>query len=65
MSIAIKLNTQNQQRVRVMTPTTSNKLGDLTDVDIVDQINNATLVYNTATSKYEVKTLPVIFGGTF
>lgn len=64
-STAIKINSQNQQKVRTMTPVAVSTLIGLTDVDVVDTVNNATIVYNTSTSKYEIKTLPVLFGGTF
>lgn len=64
-STAVKINSQNQQKVRTMTPVAVSTLIGLTDVDVVDTVNNATIVYNTSTSKYEIKTLPVLFGGTF
>lgn len=65
MSIAVKINSQNQQRVRTLSPISATTLGGLLDVSVIDSSNNSVLVYNTATSKYEVKSLPVIFGGTF
>lgn len=65
MAIAVKINTQNQQKVRTQTPVAISKLDELGDVTIVEKINNSTLVYNTSTSKYEVKAIPVIYGGTF
>jgi hypothetical protein len=65
MSIAVKINSQNQQKVRTLTPVSATTIGGLTNVLVVDTSNNATIVYNTTTSKYEVKPLPVIFGGTF
>lgn len=64
-STAIKINSQNQQKVRTMTPVAVSTLIGLTDVSVVDSVNNATVVYNTSTSKYEIKALPVLFGGTF
>lgn len=65
MAIAVKINTQNQQKVRSQAPISISTIDALVDVTIVEKNNNSTLVYNTATSKYEVKSLPVIFGGTF
>lgn len=65
MSIAVKINSQNQQKVRTLSAVSATTLAALTDVAVLDTSNNATIVYNTTTSKYEVKPLPVIFGGTF
>jgi len=65
MTIAVRINSQNQQKVRAQTPIASSRLTALTDVSVLDASNNSTVVYNTTTSKYEVKALPVIFGGTF
>ena len=65
MAIAVKINSQNQQKVRTLTPISSTSLVDLIDVSIVDSSNNSTVVYNSSTTKYEVKALPIIFGGTF
>lgn len=65
MAISVKINSQNQQKVRTMAPVATATLVGLTDISIVDSVNNAAVVYNTNTSKYEIKTLPVIFGGTF
>ena len=64
-STAIKINSQNQQKVKTIAPFVAATLVGLTDISIVDSVNNATVVYNTNTSKYEIKALPVIFGGTF
>ena len=66
-STAVSINSQNQQKVRSLTPVamSSTTLSSLTDVSIIELNNNSSLVYNTDTSKYEIKTLPVIFGGTF
>lgn len=64
-STAIKINSQNQQKVKTIAPVVAATLVGLTDVSVIDSVNNSILVYNTATSKYEIKSLPVIFGGTF
>jgi hypothetical protein len=37
----------------------------LTDVDASDPDNNETVVYNSTTQKYEVKTLPIVDGGSY
>jgi len=65
MAIAVKINTQNQQKVRAQTPIASNKLTALTDVAVIEASNNAVVVYNTTTERFEVKALPIIFGGNF
>lgn len=67
MSIAVKINSQNQQKVRTMAPISSSvaNLADLADVSIIDNSNNSVVVYNENTLKYEVKALPVVYGGTF
>ena len=64
-STSVKLNNQNQKQARVMTPISASVLTGLSDLSIVDLANNSVLVYNTATSKYEIKAIPIIFGGTF
>lgn len=72
--IAVRINTQNQKRVRTLTPVGSGtgsggsgvyRLVDLIDVTVVNQVNNSTIVYNTASNKFEIKPLPIIFGGSF
>ena len=64
-STAVKINSQNQQKVRSLTPTVVSTLTALTDVSVVDLTDNATVIYNSSTAKYEIKTLPIIYGGTF
>jgi hypothetical protein len=44
---------------------TINSLRGLNDVDATSLINNDTVVYDIATDKFVVKTLPNIDGGTF
>jgi hypothetical protein len=67
MSIAVKINSQNQQVVKALTPLGSltTSIESLPDVAVIEKNNNSTIVYNTTTLKYEVKTLPVIYGGNF
>jgi hypothetical protein len=66
-STGVSINSQNQQKVRTLTPisTSVTNLTNLSDFSIVDGSNNSVLVYNTSTNKYEIKALPIIFGGTF
>ena len=64
-STGVRINSQNQQKVRSQTPTSTSTLTQLTDVSVVEIVDNSTLVYNTSTLRYEIKPLPVIFGGTF
>lgn len=43
----------------------SNRLEELVDVDATDSDNNEVLVYDEATDKYVIKTLPAVDGGIF
>jgi hypothetical protein len=61
----ISINTQSRSTVRTIGVGATTRLGSLTDVDASDPDNNETLVYDAATDKYVVKTLPVVNGGTF
>lgn len=65
MAIAVRINTQNQQKVRTLSPISSTTLINLSDISAIDLTSNNTLVYNQSTSKFEVKALPIINGGTF
>ena len=65
MAIAVRINSQNQQKVRTLAPVSVTSLEGLTDVNVIDKSNNSVLAYNSSTLKYEIKTLPVIFGGNF
>jgi hypothetical protein len=65
MPIAVRINSQNQQKVRSQTPIATTSLVSLTDVSAVEIVDNSTIVYNASTLRYEIKPLPVIFGGTF
>lgn len=44
---------------------TANRLESLLDVDATDVDNNETLVYDSESGKYVVKSIPSIDGGTF
>jgi hypothetical protein len=65
----ISINNQQRKTVRTIavTPDLSSisTLGSLSDVNATDPNENETLVYDEATGKYIVKTLPNISGGTF
>lgn len=65
----ISINNQQRKTIKTVgvTPDLSSitKLEALTDVDASDPDNNETLVYDEASGKYVVKTLPSISGGTF
>ena len=66
----ISINSQNRKQIKTVaiTPDLSvlnSSLASLSDVDASDPDNNETLVYDDATGKYVVKTLPNINGGTF
>lgn len=65
----ISINNQTRKTVRTTSviPDVSavNKLSGLSDVDASDPDNNETLVYDEASGKYVVKTLPIVDGGIF
>lgn len=65
----ISINNQQRKTIKTVaiTPDLSavTTLDALTDVDATDPDNNETLVYDEASGKYIVKTLPNISGGTF
>lgn len=65
----ISINNQVRKQIKTVaiTPDLSavNRLSSLSDVDASDPDNNETLVYDDASGKYVVKTLPNINGGTF
>ena len=48
MPIAVRINSQNQQKVRSQTPIASTSLVSLTDVSAVEIVDNSTIVYNTS-----------------
>jgi hypothetical protein len=63
----VSINTQKRATVRSATSSllSNLKLSTLPDVDASGAENNETLVYNSTTQKYEVKTLPTIDGGSY
>lgn len=63
----ISINSQQQKTVRTVgiAAASTNRLANLTDVDVSDSDNNETLVYDAASGKYVIKTLPSVDGGTF
>jgi hypothetical protein len=63
----ISINNQQRQTIKTVAvaSASTNKLESLVDVDASDPDNNETVVYDAASGKYVVKTLPVLDGGTF
>jgi hypothetical protein len=66
----IKVSINNPNRVTVRTVGVSalgqtSKLSNLVDVDASNPNTNEVLVYDEASEKYIVKTLPIVSGGTF
>lgn len=61
----ISINSQNRKQIKTFAIPPVSALADLTDVNASDPDNNETLVYDDATGKYVVKTLPNVDGGTF
>lgn len=65
----ISINNQNRTQIKTVAVAADlsavTSLAALSDVDASDPDNNETLVYDDATGKYVVKTLPNINGGTF
>lgn len=66
--IRVSINNQARRTIRtvgVSALASTGKLAGLVDVDATDPSNNETLVYDSQTQKYVVKTLPVLDGGTY
>ena len=63
----ISINKQDRKQIRSVgvSPENASTLSGLKDVDASDPDNNETLVYDEATGKYVIKTLPIVNGGTF
>jgi hypothetical protein len=65
----VSINKQQQETVRTLTLNPQsiviNSLRGLNDVDATTLLNNETVVYDSASDKFIVKTLPLIDGGSF
>jgi len=63
----ISINNQQAKTVRTVgiAAGSANRLTGLQDVDASSSDNNETLVYDSASGKYVIKTLPVVDGGSF
>jgi flagellar hook assembly protein FlgD len=67
----VSINAQKRSTVRTialssLSSTSQNAtFAALNDVDASNPNNNETVVYNSSTQKYEVKTLPIVDAGTF
>lgn len=67
----VSINSQQKSTVRTIgigvVPTSAqiDNLVDLRDVVSINPANNQTLVYDSVTAKYTIKTLPIVDGGTF
>lgn len=65
----VSINNQQRETIRtvgvVNTTAGSRRLAELEDVDASDPDNNETLVYDSLTQKYVVKTLPIVDGGGY
>jgi hypothetical protein len=64
----VSINNADRNSIRSVGITPSvpvNRLRNLQDVDASDINNNETLVYDEASDKFIVKTLPIVNGGNF
>jgi hypothetical protein len=64
----VSINAQKRSTVRTIALSSSSQnatFAALNDVDASNPNNNETVVYNSSTQKYEVKTLPIVDAGTF
>ena len=63
----VSINNQLPKNIRTIAvaSASSSTLAGLTDVNASDPDNNETVVYDSTSGKYVVKTLPVVDGGTF
>jgi hypothetical protein len=64
----VSINAQKRSTVRTIALSSTSQnasFAALNDVDASDPDNNETVVYNSTTQKYEVKTLPVVDGGSY
>ena len=61
----VSINNQQRKTIRTVGLSQVDTLAELKDVDASDPNNNETLVYDSLTQKYVIKTLPEIDGGTY
>ena len=61
----VSINNQQRKTIRTVGLSQIDTLAELKDVDASDPNNNETLVYDSLTQKYVIKTLPEIDGGTY
>lgn len=63
----VSINNQLPKNIRTVAvaASTVDRLSKLQDVDASDPDNNETLVYDSSSGKYVIKTLPAVDGGTF
>ncbi len=64
----VSINAQKRSTVRTIALASiaqNATFAGLSDVDASDPDNNETVVYNSTTQKYEVKTLPIVDGGSY
>lgn len=61
----VLINNQQPKTIRTVGIGVGTKFAGLLDVNASDPDNNETVVYDEASGKYVVKTLPVVDGGTF
>ena len=63
----VLINNQQPKTVKTVAVASASSatLAGLTDVDASDSDNNETLIYDAASGKYVIKTLPNLDGGTF
>ena len=67
-AIRVAINKQARETIRTVQFTAladTGRLSTLIDVDATDPDNNETLVYDSNSQKYVVKTLPVLDGGSY
>lgn len=63
----VSINNQQPKTIKTVgiAAGSANKLVGLEDVDASDSDNNETLVYDAASGRYVIKTLPSVDGGIF
>jgi len=63
----VSINNQQRDTIRTVgiSPSVTNRLSRLVDVDTSESSNNETLVYDETTGMYVIKELPVVNGGSF